>query len=177
MEKKKIKETEVAEKIVAWFDGYDVYQEVAFLGCVADIVVDVGGYGHVIETKTTFGMAVLAQADAWVWKGVKRVSIGVPVGKTKPRTFAAMIATQRGIGVLEVGGFRDVNEVVKPQFRRNKNGRLTPDILSVCTSHHKTFCPAGSKSGRWSSFKNTCRQVLESVVESPGPMFKRYKDS
>lgn len=172
-----IKETDVARAIIAHFEGFDIYQEVAWMGCVADIVVDVNGWGHVIETKTSLGLPVLAQAAKWVRKGVKRVSIGVPRSKgSDSRHLAEDIARNAGIGIYELHRFGSgVGETIRPRFRRGKSNPR-PDILDVCVEEHKTFCAAGSRSGRWSPYKQTCKLVLKVVEESPGLSIREIVD-
>ena len=64
-----MKETVLAEKVIAWLEdyGWDVYQEVQIFpaGEVCDIVAVQNRIVWAIETKTTFCLAVIAQAEKW----------------------------------------------------------------------------------------------------------------
>ena len=60
-------EQKLAAAVIAWLEGFDTHQEVQRepQGPIADIVVDAGGWGWVIECKRSLGLAVLGQARGW----------------------------------------------------------------------------------------------------------------
>lgn len=158
-------EAEIAADVVSWLEGFEVYQEVAFSGRVADIVVDVAGRGWIIEVKRSLGMAVFEQAEFWRRYGAAtRVSVAVP----HPRTFnhfALRVAEMVGCGIITVTRWGSVREHKAAPFFRLK-GR---DILGACEPEHKHVCAAGSANGgHWTPFRKTCREVLKAVQGQPG---------
>lgn len=176
-----MRETELAERLLGYLEGYKVYQEVGYSGCVADVVVDVGGRGWVIETKLTLGLAVLSQASDWLRAGVLRVSVCVPAPRGgsswRSRRLAWEIADWKGIGILEVGRRGKVRERVRPHCCRRRKGITGHrDILEVCEEEHKAYCRAGSRGGYWTPFKRTCREVLRLARDEPGLCIKEVVD-
>ena len=173
-------EADLARHVVTWLDGFTVYQEVEYDGSVADIVVDVGGFGWIIETKLSLGMSVLEQAENWIRAGVKRVSVAVPKTKSmRSRRFANRIADWIGCGIIEVSESGYVREAEAATFHRVKRkpwSREPNDILKACKEQHKTFCAAGSQSGRWTPYKETCSRILRIVQQRPGLCLKDLMD-
>lgn len=170
-------ETDLAAKVVEWLEGFDVYQEVgSSVGRVADIVVDVNGLAWVIECKKSLGLAVLEQASRWKMYGVPRVSVAVPRMKdtqSNTRYFAHEIAKWKGIGIIEVSRNGYVEEHSSPEFTRPRklyDGYW--NLLNECNDQHKTFCDAGSTSGRWTPFKQTEAELERVIRGNPGITMK-----
>ena len=153
-------EVELASDIVKWLDDqhYEVYQEVLFKGSVADIVVDINGRGWVIETKTSFGLAVIGQAIEWLLFSSTRVSVGIPDTRkdTAGNRLARRICMEKGIGIISVGKNGYVRELSCPRFIRMKS---KIDILEACEDKQKTFAKAGSKGQYWTPYKCTIDKV------------------
>ncbi len=164
----------LAQAVINWLEGFDVYQEVQIhsAGKRADIVTDCGGYGWIIECKRSLGFAVLEQAYEWRRMGVRRVSIAVYRSRAQGRRFAKEVCKKYGIGLVEVNKDRElVNERVEPAFNRLKNAM--PDILEYCKPQHKIFAAAGSRNGgHYTPFTETCRQLTAVVKASPGICLK-----
>lgn len=175
-------EQEFARKISAWLDGFTVYQEVSYLGRVADFVVDVNGRGWVIECKKSLGLAVLEQADHWIRMGIRQVSIAVPHARNgTQRRFAVKVASWVGCGVLTVHAAR-VHEDLAPRINRcpprRRRGKQYRDILDACCEEHKTYCEAGSANGgHYTPFKRTCDRILNAVRRKPGMSIKELVES
>lgn len=96
-------EAELAAVFVAWLrqEGWDVYEEVCFGQCAADIVATRAGLVWVIETKRSLGFGVLEQARNWR-PYAHYVSVGVPHAKESDgRALAIETAAWLGVGVLE----------------------------------------------------------------------------
>lgn len=170
--KVKLAETDLAAFVVKHLqeDGWEVYQEIQIksFGSIADIVAVKDGEVMVVETKTTFGLGVLGQANHWK-KLAHYSTIAVPrtVNQSKARSFGQQIAWKFGIGVLIVSPVRGhVTTKVQPQ----KNaGADIKKILSVLTEQHKTYAKAGSKGGQHlTRFKMTCQELTKIVKRNPG---------
>ncbi len=154
-------EQELARSVVDWLvaQHYDVYQEVQVdeLGPIADIVVDVNGWGWVIECKTTFGLHVLGQAHRWQRLGVTRVSVATPTkGSSRaPAEMGAHVCSRFGIGRLSVVG-SEVVEKHEPRFTRPPRWRRERDILRACHEGHRRCASAGSaQGGHWTPYRET----------------------
>jgi len=176
-------EADLAKHVVKWLDEFDVYQEVAMMSRVADIVVDISNRGWVIECKKSLGLAVLEQADEWIRMGVVRVSVAAPRVKSshRSRAFALKIAEWLGVGVIDVDPSGFVRERLTPKINRCKPKLRTfkyPEILTLCREEHKTYCEAGSaRGGHFTPFKETCASILRKVTEQPGICLKDLIDS
>ena len=159
-------EAELAEVIVRYLIdfGWDVYQEVELHG-IADIVAINDQITWVIETKRTFGLGVLSQANQWA-RVSNKVSIGIPIARmSHARSFGEHVARNLGIGVFQVSGTNidQVREVVRPTLRRFKVQRLR---AALC-SEQKTFAKAGNaERRRWTPFKQTCDRLRREVDRS-----------
>lgn len=174
-------EKELAAAVVAHYSPMPIYQEVAAAHGVADIVIDAGGRGWVIECKLTFGLEVIGQAIRWKDQGVAIVSVAVPVPRSTNKTILAAqkILKRWGVGLIYVeratypiNGVQahNIREVFPPILSRRKQFRMRNrwEILEHCREEHKTFCPAGSQSGRWSGFKATLERVRK-LLQAKGP--------
>ncbi len=172
-------EVDLARRVREWLEHYTVYQEVGhWSGAIADLVVDVGGFGWVIECKLSLGLSVMAQAERWYRDCcARRVSIAVPAAKRdycRERSFAIDICRRLGIGVIEVE-LRDpyrlgnVKIIAEPQPMRTPHRALRKkdDILSSCRGAHQWQCEAGSQSGRRvTSFSATMSAVVSKLANS-----------
>lgn len=175
-----MKESELAAKIVRGLldDAWEVYQEVAPWTCgpIADIVAVRANRLWVIETKTSFSLALIEQAEWWrFW--AHWVSCGVPAPKRRPgyqtndrgRHIAARIVQWLGIGLLQVDDDGVQLTSVEPAMNRHAK---TEYLRCVLTEERKTYALAGTKGGYWTPFKRTCRHLTEYVAEHPGCKLK-----
>lgn len=167
-------ETELASVIISWLkeSQWEVFQEVQphTYGASADIVAKQGKVSWIIETKLTFGLAVIEQAAAWLHMA-NFVSVGVPYSR---RGFAEVVCSKLGIGVLraspvQYGYSTDILET------DGTMARVKPEanILKFCKEPHKDFAAAGNNNGhRYTPFTQTCRNVLSIVAANPGILYK-----
>jgi hypothetical protein len=163
--KPRLAETDVAAPVVAWLKdlGWEVFQEVDFLGNRADIVARQDMTIWVIEVKCNLNLEVLSQANRWV-PYAQRVSVAVPFRrKTDVTRFAKEVLVWKGIGLIEVS--RNVTETLSPTNRPGSaRWRLHEE--------QKTFCPAGSQSGAWTPFKQTVINLTDFAKAHPGTPLK-----
>jgi hypothetical protein len=167
------KEELLAEKVVAYLQDlhWDVYQEVKpkGFGGIADIVAVQSNRVWVIETKTTFSLAVIAQARRWK-NFAHWVSVAVPsVRRSGSRTdIGCEILRHYGIGLIRVYDHYEgiLAEDVKPRLARKA---LAGKILSSLCKEQKTYSKAGNnRSEYYSPFKRTCNEVARAVHANPG---------
>lgn len=168
-----VKETDLAAIVVSHFElsGWEVYQEVAVRGGVADIVATQGRLLWIVETKMSLSLAVLEQAIDWVGHA-HFVSAAIPY-KYHRSHFAHRICRDYGIGLFLGSSYDGIREAIEPRFFRK-----TTDVVrkSLCAAQ-KTFAPAGSKNGHWTPFKQTVQDVLGYVRLHPGTTFKGMLDT
>lgn len=173
----KITEEALAAAVVDWLKAqhWEVYQEVAHPGGVADIVATQGPLCWVIECKVSLGLNVLAQADRWT-PYAHLVSIAVTKPKTPRRSGALVYRILRdyGIGRLVCVSGYDGSIVVEqdqaPPLHRINNSHSIRESL---TEEQKDFAPAGKAGGsHWSPFQRTVRYLQEIVSKTPGISFK-----
>src|SRR6266542_2366440 len=165
-----LSETELASHIITWLQDHqwEVYQEVSLSragGIRADIVAKSDKIIWVIETKTTFGLQVLAQAWEWT-RHAHFVSIATPYRKQHNSSFAfeRELFQQYGIGLIYVrtlGNNNDydivINETYRPKFRRQVS-------LPQLHERYKTYSQAGNnKCEFFSSFKETKENIINHV--------------
>ena len=170
-----MKETELAEKVVIWLQDYqwEVYQEVQIFSAseVADIVAVQNKIVWVIECKTSFSLAVIAQANKW--KDYSHYSsIAVPqVRASTGSQFGNTVLRRFGVGKLELGLYeRGIREITKPQLNRKA---MADRFLCVLSEKHKTFAKAGNNEGlRFTPFQDTCSQIAREVAQNPGLTIK-----
>lgn len=155
-------EMKLAAHVIRWLHkkNYEkVYQEVAYGGGTADLVVDRDGRGWVIECKKSLSMAVMGQAYDWQ---AEHAYVSVAVKKAQKRdsgrNFARAMCRHFGIGLIEVDRFGYAHEVVEPNDQRRKKN-VIGDILQSCRPEHLDFCPAGSQHGAFTAFKGTIADV------------------
>lgn len=168
-----MKEVELAEKVVAYLEeaGWDVYQEVAYGGHVADIVAVVRSGKtkiiQVIECKTSLSLAVMSQA--WFWRiHTNYCSVAVPKRRyTNASSFAGIVCRRFGIGVIRAEDWR-IDYDVAPSFRRKRSA-----CLESLREEQKTYAKAGTNGGgHYTPFKATCQNILKAVIKNPGIQLK-----
>ena len=163
-----MKETELAKPVIAWLtkQHWEVYQEVQFSygGGIADIVAVRHGILWIIETKTTFGFAVLNQASRWL---AHYRSVAVPF--SRQRDYRVALHYYR-VGVIEVGEFQDCEvyeHIPAPLVRMNheRSKRYIDSLVEL----QKTYAEAGSRSGsHLTPYKNTMIEVRKIISSNPG---------
>ena len=178
--KEKRTEKELAANVVSWLrdNGHElIWQEVKLdIGGVADIVVDVAGRGWVIETKQSFGFAVLAQARTRMQNGATRVSVASwATSRHNERDLSREVAQWLGIGVLAVTTGGSVHEELKPSFHRYRS-KWHKDPIAFCNEGNINSCEAGSRGGYWTPFKRTCKELYALVLTRPGISLKDAVD-
>jgi hypothetical protein len=176
MPKKKVKITEVelASKIIEWLElnGWEVFQEVRkeWGHPTADIVAQKDNITWVIETKTSFTLDVMEQAD--YWKGrANQVSIGIPSGTTKgwrDHEFRTKVCKLLGIGVVVYNSL-ETYEKLEPLTTQGSY-----DWDKILKPEHKDYCEAGSTSSkhRFTPFRHTVDQLIVVVRDNPGIVLK-----
>jgi hypothetical protein len=171
----KMHETDIGRAVVAWLtdDGWDVYQEVhdGRSGRVVDVVAVRGKLVYAVECKTSFGLAVLAQAHDCIRMGAHLVAVACPqTTRAGTSAFEHRILADYGIGRLFVNPdngcwTRELVHVDCPP-RLHRTGSVARWHLDP---EQRTFCEAGSAcGGAWSPWKRTCRNLREIVERRPG---------
>lgn len=148
--------------------GADVYEEVTISGGVADIVARVGAEVWIVEVKTSLSFALLLQAAARR-RLAHRVWVAAPI--TRGCSDAHPVFAEMGIGVMTVhlgesNGDRWVSTPV--DARRLTSRRLK--LVDKLRPEHKTHAKAGAigGGGRWTPYRDTCRQLRDVVAGAPG---------
>lgn len=168
-----MKETDLAKPVIAWLSDqhWEVYQEVQFSygSSIADIVAVRNGIMWIIESKMSYGFDVLQQASRWP---VHYRSIAIPSNKHNHRDYGVAEHYYR-VGVLEVKvEYDDVWEIVKAPLVYRKINQVNY-YRSKLVELHKTFAPAGSKSGQHlTPYKWTMREVKRVIEANPGCTIK-----
>lgn len=166
-------EAELAAAIVSYLESlqWDIYQEVAGLSGVADIVGVQGKTLLAVETKLSLTFDVIAQAIGWK-EYAHQVFIAVPKVKiaSSGRHLAYRVCREHEIGVLEVEKWSEgphVSEQVEAAMRKKIDASGLRDHLRP---EHKTFAKAGSAAGgHWTPFKSTCEALRREVSRgAPG---------
>lgn len=163
----KVSEETLAEKVVAWLQEmkWDVYQEVQMdrYGRVCDIVAIQNKVSWFIEVKTTLGIDVIEQAQAWRWSA-HYVSVATPI---IPRPFVCSILRNFGIGAIFINTKQAFE--VREDFHCQLNRHADKRVFYAISEEHKVFAKAGTNSGQhWSPFKQTCQAILDHVERNPG---------
>lgn len=170
-------EQELAKHIIEWLEerDWEVYQEVSSgdLCPVADIVAVRNGLTWIIETKTTYGLAVINQACHWLSRFSANY-ISVAVLKTKKRKGAASwyFHKEKGIGLMQVDSGGYVSPSHEPKLIRVKKESMN-NIKNMICEQHKHYAEAGAKGGGYyTPFKETVRQIEKYVKMHPGTTIK-----
>lgn len=172
-----MKKEDLAAAVVAHLRDlhWDVHQEVGGpYGARADIVAVQGSLLYVVETKTTLGLAVIGQALHWLARA-HYVSVAVPWNRRvgPERHCAERILREWGIGLMtvtlsEYEGSR-VREEVSPRLWRRIPLDGTARLRAMLNDGTRTYAKAGNADGKfWSPFKETVRQVQQTVHQAPG---------
>lgn len=175
MKRPKPPEAALAAVVVRWLESQDadVYQEVAVLGGIADIVAKVGAEIWIVETKNAFSLALIAQGIDRR-RHAHRVYIAAP--HTKSLHEVEMLCRELGIGCLVVSTPSTYEPEGRVQMRcdsRRWNTRPVA-IAGKLRPEHKTAAPAGvaNGAGRWTPYRDTCRQLAHVVAVEPGITLK-----
>ena len=154
-------ETDIAAAVVRHYRnaGWDVYEEVVLpSGGRADIVATTGGRVTIVETKTSFGLAVLAQAydrtayAHWVY---------VACPPRLMHRIDGVVLDAAGVGRLSVSDSVCTQTHAAPMHRR-ANVEATRKCLHE--SQRSGVAPAGSNSGGYHTpFRETSRLALDYV--------------
>ena len=169
-----MKEIDLAKSVVNWLveQHWDVYQEVQFNygGSIADIVAVRHGVMWIIESKISYGFAVLQQASRW---SVHYRSVAVPNEIYHHHRDYRVAEYYYRVGVLEVNPkYEDVWEIVKAPLAYRKNN-MVKYYYSKLVELHKTFAPAGSKGGQHlTPYKRTMMEVKKTIENNPGCTIK-----
>lgn len=113
-----MKETELAQKFAEYLSDYNLYFEVPNRGSKTDIVAVKEPVVIAIEVKTSFGLAVIEQAD-FNRRFYHYSYVAVP--STRGGRLAKEICYSRGIGVMSYSQFgynTPVIETVRPMLNR-----------------------------------------------------------
>lgn len=175
-------EAELAAVLVTWLQDqeWEVFQEVAVGGWIADIVARRGRILWAIETKLSFGVAVVEQAARWR-HFAHYASAAVPhVANRRGRSVLLGYCRLEGIGILEIRNpefesyLQPVNEYRPPRLER----RIVARIERHLHDEQKTFAPAGNAGGqRFSPFKATCKALADHVRRHPGGSMRQAVDA
>lgn len=184
-------EEALATAVSGWLEqqGWECFHEVCAGGGEprADIVATQGPLVWVVECKLRLGVDVLAQADAWRRRGSAHfVSMAVPGGKrSEGASFLEHVARDRGIGVIRVPHPDYVADgdvwhrsfsgeaipmdfsrwhVSRPALLRRAN---VAGLRAMLTPERKASRP-GSQGPYFTPFRDTCKRVIEHVLEAGG---------
>jgi hypothetical protein len=166
-------ETEIATRVVEWLGSqhWDVYQEVAHNGKVADIVATSGYLTWIIECKKSLSLALLEQAMIWKQYGASHY---ISVATTwKPRLVrgeqaAKWFLRQQGIGLIYVRPC-EIHQNIPASIHR----RAFTSLRKSLNDRQKTYALAGNADGRyWTPFQETCRALKRFVDKNPGVCLK-----
>jgi hypothetical protein len=165
------RETEIAARVISWLESqhWDVYQEVAYNGRVADIVATSGYLTWIIECKRSLSLALLDQALMWERFGAAHyISVAVPYGPKRGGQAAEWFLRQNGIGLITVRK-NGAHQNIPPRIHRKAFSSLRKSL----NDRQKTYAPAGNADGLyWTPFQETCRTLRRFVDEHPGTCLK-----
>lgn len=163
-------EVEFAKPIITYLEehGWSVYQEVQIdpSGKVADIIATFGKLTWIIECKTSLSLKLLEQIYGWRGRA-NFLSIAIP--SSVGSGFTRNILERAKIGVLTVRHSK-VFENIRPGLNRK-----VTDIKKYLLPEHKIWAMAGSKSGYYSTFKQTKQNLEWKIQDYPnGILFKDF---
>lgn len=166
------RETEIAARVISWLESqhWEVYQEVAYNGRVADIVATSGYLTWVIECKKSLSLALLDQALMWKRFGsANYISVAVPYKVRRGSHAAEWFLRQNGIGLITVREHDGTYQEIPASLYRKAFSSLRKSL----NDRQKTYAPAGNADGRyWTPFQETCRVLKRFVDENPGACLK-----
>jgi hypothetical protein len=173
-----MKETEIAEKVVAWLEAqhWEVYQEVKFqtYGGIADIVAEQNGLLWAIECKRSLSLQVLAQAHGW---HTHFRSVAIPSVKRQSwwarRTAYDVAKNYLKVGIIEIRTYGDeVNQTVAPALMREHH-RFAKELRLLLVDEHRTYAKAGQQyGGYWTPYKSTIKRCRRFIAANPGCTMK-----
>lgn len=174
--KREASEQAVAAVVIAWLEaaGADVYQEVECGTGVADIVAKIGAELWVIETKTSLSLAVILQAlDRR--RDAHRVFVATPIARRS--SAIDELLREIGVGRLEVrlgDPEYGIDPIVLERIHSRRWNQRPVALALRLRPEHKTAAKAGAQSGkgRWTPFRDTCKQLAAVVAASPGILLK-----
>lgn len=155
-----MKETELAELVIAYLSDWDIYKEVPCAGII-DIIAVKKPVVIAVECKMTFGIDVIYQAE----KNKRYAHYSYVAVPKESHSMAKRICGDYGIGILAMN--RQYNsatmmEVLAPRINR----RIKAPVLKEWMKESV----AGSQSDRMTAFKNTVRNLLQAVQRNGGSM-------
>jgi hypothetical protein len=157
-----MKETELAEKFIAYFSDFEIYKEVPAAGII-DFIVKNGIISMAVEVKLSLNFEVIEQANRNKYY-CDYSYIAVPMPKKKG--FAFDICAMLGIGVLTYDVF-GVKEIVKPtRNRRHK-------FYAIELKDYMKRSVAGSQNDRMTPFKATIENMVRYIEMYPGCTLKQ----
>lgn len=184
MTRSKCSEQELAVIVVAWLEalGADVFQEVACVGGVADIVAVVVAETWIVEVKRSLSLALITQAMERR-RAAHRVFVAAPY--TRHLWDVKQLCDEVGIGLLivQTGDFAATHQYEQPRVNVEVYGRrwnTRPVALRArLRPEHKTSAMAGSPggAGRWTPWRDTCQQLARLVKSQPGIALKEAIDT
>lgn len=172
-----ISEVDMARNVVAYLEAekWECFKEVQ-LGWGsrrADIVAVRDPVIAVVECKLSLSLDVIEQAVGWkhhahwCWVAVPRPKRGRRTG------IARDVLRHYGVGMLEV---REGDVYVAERPELNRKPVCIDRLKAALREEQKTWAEAGSKSGFYTEYAATCREVLERVRASPGITTKALID-
>jgi len=167
---RRMKETDVAAPVVAWFkvSGYEVYQEVANGWGRPDIVAVKDGKVAICEVKTSLSWALLEQGQRWKMSKMCHYSwIASPW--MKQCDCAAWLLRPTGIGWLALLNGRVEHNV--PALIQE--APYADRMLERLREQQKDFCLAGKAGGGYyTDWKGARAAVVAAVLVKPGMTVK-----
>lgn len=158
-------EIELAKEFIAYFDKYEIYQEVPAYGII-DFVAKQGAITIAVEVKKSLNFDVIKQADGN--KNYCTYSY-VAVQRPKKQHFGYQICRDYGIGIIayqeiSFGEFDSqyIEEIVKPKMNRKAPAHL----LNLKDYMKKSV--AGSKNDRMTAFKNSIDSMVKYIKRHDG---------
>lgn len=177
MKKEKIKETDLAKRVIEWLKekGWtEIHQEVSFgMGSRrADIVAVRGKYTWVVETKTNISLSLMDQAYDWLlWSHY--VSVATPYDSSRGRSnhhpFLLTAMKHFKIGLIQVADLGTSYEHIYNRIKPGLNKNILPRLKNRLNKGTQTFALAGNSDHQyWTPFRETCRLIKEAVAKWPG---------
>lgn len=178
MAKKRIKESEIGEKVLLHLEsqGWDCYPEAQFvsMGRSADIACVKDNKLMVVEIKVSASLALLEQACKWLSSPVDYVSIAVPVPISH---FVGEILRWKGIGSYRVPRYEwDRFRVMTLAKEQGKDPERVKKMISKLHEDMKNYIP-GSPAGRSTPYSRTILAVTEYLYHNPDSKLKDILDN
>lgn len=167
-----MKETEIGAAMVEYLhdSGWEVYQEVyRYRGSpIADIVARQNKLIWIIELKTSMSFTLLEQIMHWKWQA-NYLSVCIPSVRRRGFQAFKFACDQLGCGIFLYNSKpRSLLSRIRCETRPTISRTIFNDWDRHLSEHQKTFCPAGSQSGRWSPFKQTIADLRRYIDSHPG---------